>query len=254
MTPEQWARLDDLYEKAAALPPEDRRAFVQQRSGDDPTLRDELLSLLELSPQAEAFLAEPIVPAGVLASQAEHDPLIGKRLAAYQIVDRIGAGGMGVVYRARQDSPQRTVALKVIRPGAISASTLRRFQHESEMLGRLHHPGIAQVYESGRGQTPLGIQPFFAMELVQGRPLLEYIREQSPSIRARLELIARVCDAVQHAHTKGIIHRDLKPGNILVDDQGQPRILDFGIARLTDSDLQVTTIHTDIGQLIGTLP
>ncbi|HEX7423328.1 MAG TPA: serine/threonine-protein kinase, partial [Terriglobales bacterium] len=117
---------------------------------------------------------------------------------------------------------------------------------------RLQHPGIAQIYESGTADSGFGPQPYFAMEFVQGRPLTAYADEHHLEVRSRLELMAKVCDAVNHAHQRGIIHRDLKPGNILVDDAGQPKILDFGVARVTDSDAQATQ-QTDLGQLVGTL-
>ncbi len=154
---------------------------------------------------------------------------------------------MGAVYEAEQDSPRRTVALKVVRPGLASAALLKRFGHESQILGRLHHPGIAQVYEAGVAEG----QPFFAMEFIRGQRLDEYARART--LPERLELMARVCDAVQHAHDQGVIHRDLKPANILVDPTGQPKVLDFGVARATDADLLTEAGLTQTGQLLGTL-
>jgi serine/threonine protein kinase len=133
-----------------------------------------------------------------------------------------------------------------------TGEALRRFQHESEALGRLQHPGIAQIYEASTADTGFGPQPYFAMELIRGQPLHEYAEAQHLNTRERLALMARVCDAVEHAHQRGVIHRDLKPGNILVDETGQPKILDFGVARVTDSDSQLTR-QTHMGQLVGTL-
>ena len=160
---------------------------------------------------------------------------------------------MGVVYEAEQEQPRRSVALKVIRTAFATPELLRRFELESEALARLHHPGIAQVYEAGTANTGFGPQPFFAMELIsRGQPLTTYANSRQLNVRQRLELMAGVCDAVHHAHQRGIIHRDLKPGNILVDESGQPKILDFGVARITDGDAQATR-HTDSGQVIGTL-
>ena len=173
-------------------------------------------------------------------------------IAGYRILRLIAEGGMGAVYEAEQQNPHRVVALKVIRPGHASPDLLQRFQMESQALGRLQHPGIAQIYEAGTAETPAGAQPFFAMELIRGRDLLVYAREQQLDTRSRLELVARICDAVSHAHQRGLVHRDLKPGNILVDAQGQPKILDFGIARFTDSDAHATR-QTDVGELVGTL-
>ncbi|MBL8736564.1 MAG: serine/threonine protein kinase [Planctomycetes bacterium] len=177
------------------------------------------------------------------------------RIGSYRIVRLLGEGGMGAVYEAEQDSPRRTVALKVIRPGHVSAAMLSRFEHEAQVLGRLQHPGIAQIHEAGTVEDAGGVRlPFFAMELVRGDELDAYAERRSLGTRERLELLARVCDAVSHAHQKGVIHRDLKPGNILVDETGQPKILDFGVARATDADMRRTTMRTDIGELIGTIP
>lgn len=177
-----------------------------------------------------------------------------QRIGAYRVLGLLGEGGMGVVYLAEQDRPKRTVALKVVRPEMIGAALLKRFEFESQVLGRLQHPGIAQVYEAGMA-TPGGgaaRTPFFAMEYVRGFSLSEYADQQHLDVRARLALMVRVCEAVQHAHSRGVIHRDLKPGNILVTPEGQPKILDFGIARATDSDIKAT--RTGAGQLVGTLP
>ena len=142
------------------------------------------------------------------------------RIAHYSIVRLLGEGGMGAVYEAEQDSPRRPVALKVVRPGLASPALLKRFTHEAQILGRLHHPGIAQVYEAGLAADG---QPFFAMELIRGLPLDEYANRHGLDLGTRVGLVARVCDAVQHAHDHGVIHRDLKPANILVDEPDSRR-------------------------------
>jgi len=170
----------------------------------------------------------------------------------YRILALIGEGGMGTVYQAEQLHPQRFVALKMITPGISNEKVLRRFKRESQALGRLQHPGIAQIYEAGTADTGFGPQPYFAMEFIQGKRLNEYATQRRLTTPKRLELMVQVCDAVHHAHQRGIIHRDLKPGNILVDTNGQVKVLDFGVALLTDSDAHVTR-QTDMGQLIGTL-
>ncbi len=173
-------------------------------------------------------------------------------IGRYRITGVLGEGGMGMVYAAQQDNPQRMVALKVIRPELVQPDLLRRFARESEVLGRLQHPGIAQIYEAGTFDDDHGSHPFFAMELVLGKPLTEYADAHELELAARLDLFAKVCDAVHYAHRQGVIHRDLKPANILVDIDGQPKILDFGVARLTDADVQVTR-QTSLGEVIGTL-
>jgi len=190
--------------------------------------------------------------ATVSAAPAGYAPPLPASIGSYRILRLLGEGGMGAVYEAEQDQPRRRVALKVIRAAWASPELLRRFEQESQALGRLHHPGIAQIYEAGSADTGFGLQPFFAMELIQGKPLVEYADVNQLDTRQRLALMIQVCEAVQHAHQRGIIHRDLKPGNILVDESGQPKILDFGIARVTDMDAEATR-QTDLGQLLGTL-
>jgi predicted Ser/Thr protein kinase len=185
----------------------------------------------------------------VKAAAPMHPASIGR----YRIIRLLGEGGMGAVYEAEQDQPRRRVALKMIRSGWASPEMLRRFELEFQVLGRLHHPGIAQIYDAGAIETRFGAQPFFAMEMIHGKPLIEYSNDKALTLRERLALIIRICEAVEHAHQCGIIHRDLKPGNILVDETGQPKILDFGLARLTESDVQATR-QTDMGQILGTLP
>jgi tetratricopeptide (TPR) repeat protein len=173
-------------------------------------------------------------------------------IGRYRIIRLLGEGGMGAVYEAEQDQPRRRVALKVIKSAWASPELLRRFELEFQTLGRLHHPGIAQIYEAGSADTGVGPQPFFAMEMIQGKPLVHYARAAKLTTRQRLALMIQVCEGVQHAHERGIIHRDLKPGNILVDGSGQPKILDFGLALVTDSDA-LATRQTGLGQVLGTL-
>jgi non-specific serine/threonine protein kinase/serine/threonine-protein kinase len=185
-------------------------------------------------------------------AMAVTDTALPARIGRYRIVRLIGEGGMGAVYEAEQDQPRRTVALKVIKPGLASPELLRRFAQEAQALGRLQHPGIAQIYDAGTADAGYGSQPFFAMEFIRGAALREYADSRHLGLRARLELMVKICEAVHHAHQRGLIHRDLKPGNIIVDETGQPKILDFGVARVTDSDTQVT-LQTDVGQLVGTL-
>ena len=182
---------------------------------------------------------------------AQDPPLDTRTLPAvigrYRILRVLGQGGMGTVYEAEQERPRRTVALKVVQSRFVSAETLRRFEHEFQSLGRLQHPGIAQIYEPASDYS-FGPQPYFAMELVRGPSLTEYVETRRLNAGERLELIAKICDAVQHAHQRGIIHRDLKPANILVDESGQPKILDLGVARATDQDRIVPDIDGAVGR------
>ena len=193
----------------------------------------------DTSPERLATFAGQWTPSG-----AGHPTSI----AGYRILGVLGTGGMGTVYAAEQEQPKRTVALKVIRSEYASGDAVRRFAREAEALGRLQHSGIARIYAAGDADG----MPYFAMELVHGRALTDYAHAECGDLAKRLELFARICDAVQYAHQRGVIHRDLKPSNILVDETGQPRILDFGVARLTESD-NPGTMKTDVGVVVGTL-
>ena len=174
-------------------------------------------------------------------------------LGDYRIIRRIGEGGMGAVFEAEQDRPARRVALKILRSGLPSQRARRRFEHEAELLGRLQHPGIAQIFEAGVAQTSRGSLPYLAMELITGERVTDFAARNRLGTRERLALLADVAEAIQHAHLRGVVHRDLKPANILIDESRRARILDFGIARATDLDTR-TSLRTDIGQLVGTLP
>jgi WD40 repeat protein/predicted Ser/Thr protein kinase len=263
-------RVEELFNQAADLSPAERAAFLDEQCQGDAELRaavEELLRLDRNALAAESLLRSPLVrsrpkgdvpPTSLFPAPAAGPPSEGGAppappppvLARYRLVRLLGEGGMGAVYEAEQDNPRRSVALKVIRPGLVTPALLQRFAQEAQILGRLHHPGVAPIYEAGVAQDG---RPFFAMELVRGLPLDEYVRLRSLTISARLELVAQVCDAVQHAHDQGVVHRDLKPANILVEESGQPRVLDFGVARATDADVLTTTGRTQAGQLVGTL-
>jgi predicted Ser/Thr protein kinase len=236
--------VEALFQEALDLEPEQRAPFLDQRCAGDPALRAAVEELLHFDAKAQStpdFLRSPATD--IRATLA---PSIGR----YRIVGLIGEDGMGTVYEAEQDDPQRKVALKVMRPGLDSPELRKRFAQEARILGRLHHPGIAQVYDAGA--TADG-RLYFAMEFIRGLPLGEHVRLRCLTAPARLELVARVCEAVEHAHQQGVIHRDLKPSNILVEDSGQPRVLDFGVAHATGGGLLDTTAHTRTGQILGTL-
>jgi tetratricopeptide (TPR) repeat protein len=247
-------RVEVLFYQAADLPPHEQRDLLDAACHDDPGLRAAVEGLLARDARQRAeegaatFLESPLERPSTPPLTAAR-PGLPARVGRYRVLRLLGEGGMGTVYEAEQDSPRRAVALKVIRPGLVAPPLLRRFAQEAQILGRLHHPGIAQIYDAGLAEDG---QPFFALELVRGEPLDEHAHRQSLDAAGRLELLARVCDAVQHAHEQGVVHRDLKPGNVLVDEAGQPKVLDFGVARATDADLLTSTAHTRTGQLVGT--
>jgi serine/threonine protein kinase/Flp pilus assembly protein TadD len=256
---DRMQQAEQLFKQAINCGPAEREAFLTEHCGSDVALRTELDSLLYHHGASSDFLERPAVFPAVTPHELKAalaiapSPPVPETIGPYRIHGILGRGGMGIVYRAEQENPKRVVALKVIKQDVTSSSMLRRFEYEAQVLGRLQHPGIAQIFEAGTAEVDGGRQPFFALELIEGQPLTDYANRKAFGARQRLELLARVCDAVQHAHQQGVIHRDLKPGNILVDHAGQPKILDFGVARATDADLQTTTARTDVGQLLGTI-
>ena len=177
----------------------------------------------------------------------------GHRLHHFTVRQMLGEGGFGVVYQAEQIEPvRRMVALKVIKPGMDSHAVIARFEAERQALALMDHPCVAKVYDGGL--TPEG-RPYFAMEYIKGLPITEHCDRHRLSLNQRLELFIRVCEAVQHAHTKGVVHRDLKPSNILVeyeDSKSTPKIIDFGVAKALNQRLTEATIFTEQGHLIGT--
>lgn len=254
---ESWRRIEEIFDRAVAAPVAQRAALLDEACGNDAELRAEVESLLEHDTRAgDDFLDSPVValrhpdrsaPEWALA-------LVGKRLGRYTIVRLVGHGGMGCVYEAMQERPARTVALKVLQPGFSTPSALARFRLEPEVLGRLQHPNIAQVFEAGVHEDETGAVPYFAMEFIpDAQPLLEHADARELTTRRRLELFAKVCDAIHHGHQKGIIHRDIKPANILVGAGGEPKVIDFGVARASDADIVMTTQCTHVGDLVGTV-
>ena len=190
--------------------------------------------------------------AAVSESAPVVQPPLPERVGPYRVKRVLGEGGMGIVYEAEQHQPQRAVAVKVIRGGEhLDEYRVRLFQREAQTLGRLRHPAIAAIYEAG--VTREG-RHYFAMELVQGVPLTRYLREHGVPLEDRLRLFCLICDAINYAHQRGVIHRDLKPTNILVDAEGNPKILDFGLARMSDPDESLGATLTADGRIIGTLP
>ena len=183
-----------------------------------------------------------------------------RSIGGFRIVRELGRGGMGIVYEAEQSEPRRRVALKVVRGELVDPDRRRRIEHESRVLALLRHPAIVPLF--GSGHTADG-SPWFAMELVEGRALDVALREDRPSLRSRLVLFRTICEAIAYAHQKGVVHRDLKPSNVLLSDEtsavrgpgelGEVKILDFGLARITDADVSLISMPSDAGRIVGTL-
>jgi non-specific serine/threonine protein kinase/serine/threonine-protein kinase len=231
MQPEQWARVKAAFEAAIDQTPEVRDRLLDEACGADPALRREVESLL-------AFAGDdgPLGSAAEAAS-AIHDLLdanCGRRLGAYRILREVGRGGMGAVYLAeRVDGEFRhQVALKVVRRSAADRDLERRFRVERQVLASLEHPHIARLLDGGVADTG---EPYFVMEYVDGEPLIAFATGRSLGVRSRLEIFRKVCGAVAYAHAKLVVHRDLKPSNILVPPDAEPKLIDFGLAKVLDT-------------------
>ncbi|GMV26532.1 MAG: hypothetical protein AMXMBFR58_25630 [Phycisphaerae bacterium] len=252
-SPDRWASIRSLFLRASAEPPAERAAFVH-REAPSGSVGDEVLALLEGEARSRAFAEQPSLALGLppLAAPAEKFEGLtpGALVGRYRIERLLAEGAFGLVYVAEQAAPSRRVALKVLRPGVTSRTSVARFLSEPEFLANLDHPSIARVFEVG-ALAPPDSRPYFAMELVEGVPITDFA--SGKPLEARLRLFSEVCRAVQHAHARGVIHRDLKPSNILVTPDGHAKLLDFGVARVLDEGARTGTPPGFPGQLIGTL-
>ena len=249
-----WERVRSLFGEALERSPDDREVWLEDAARGDAAVLAEVRSLLA---RADAESLEPSAgaasdaPSGAASGAGPGQP---ERVGRYRILSLLGEGGMGAVYEAEQTNPNRRVALKVIRVALATRDMRRRFELEGEVLGRLRHPAIAQVYETGSAELAAGVEvPYLAMERVAGaRTLTGYVAAELPELRDRLELFCDIADGVEHAHQRGIVHRDLKPANVLVDRAGHPKIIDFGLARAVGEDSDLLSMHTRTGQIMGT--
>ena len=242
MESERTQRVMDLYLDACELAPGDQTTFLQDRCGTDDALREEVAALLRARTDEPDFLAEPIfcVGAELLADAAAGTLRPGDRLGDCVVESLLGIGGMGEVYLARDRVLGRPVAVKLIQRGR-GSDLLRHFRHERQVLAGLNHPHIARLY--GGAVTPTG-QAYLVMEYVEGEGLDVYCRERCLSVADRLVLFRKVCAAVSHAHQHLVVHRDIKPANIRVTPEGEPKLLDFGIAKLLDPTMEGNDRHT----------
>ena len=251
-------RLEELFQIACELPPDERPAFYQRHCADDPELRAELEELLAQDEEGTRdYLTSPVLegqPMVAAPRALSHDPARPvTRVGPYRVLRKLGEGGMGVVYLAEQDEPlRRRVALKIVKPGMDTPRVLLRFESERRVLARMEHEGIAHLYDAGALENG---RPFFVMEFVDGRPITTFCDELRLSVPGRLALFLKVCDAVQHAHQRGIIHRDLTPRNVLValeGDRAVPKVIDFGVAQSLANARIDGVPHAGTADVVGT--
>jgi len=232
---DNFLKAKQLFEDALNLAFDQRKKLLDEKCGNDEKLRQEVLSLLSSLENTKDFLEEPLT---IAENNKElfPDPYIGKQIGSYIIDDEAGVGGMGIVYAGKRNDKEfeQKVAIKILKHGISSEYLLRRFQIERQTLANLQHQNIARLLDGGRTIDGL---PYLVMEFIDGIPITEYCYQRNLNIEERLKLFREVCTAVQYAHQNLVIHRDIKPGNILVTKDGVPKLLDFGIAKLSDDDL-----------------
>lgn len=239
MDPERWQRVKHVLATALELAPSEREAYLHQIYAEDASLQNDVEPLVA----ADQRLRDTFLDGSELAAAAssvfpsDETYWAGRRVGPYKVVEQIGAGGMGEVYRAfrADDEYRKEVAIKFVRAGQYSNEIFSRFKNERQILAGLDHPNLAKLLDGG--SSPEGI-PYLVMELIGGQPITEYCNRHGLTVTERLKLFIQVCGAVHYAHQRLIIHRDIKPGNILVTPAGVPKLLDFGIAKLLESDPQ----------------
>ena len=238
MSPELWERVQIVVDESLHLAVGDRVAYLEKVCADQPELRHEVDSLLEGADEAQDFIEEPVFS---LRPERPADP-VARRIGHYKLLSQVGSGGMGSVYLAsRADDFEKPVALKILKRGMDTDEIVRRFEHERQILANLDHPYISKLLDGGTTEDGL---PYFVMERVEGVPIDRYCDDARLSTRERLELFRKVCSAVHFAHQNLVVHRDLKPGNILVTEDGEPKLMDFGIAKLLESEMLSTQTPT----------
>ena len=228
MRPERWREIRAVFDRVRELSPKDRVGVLDDACGEDADLRREVDSLLAANDASETFLERPF--AELTAPLA---PAVPEKVGPWAIERPLGRGGMGSVYLgSRSDDAYRTrVAIKILRADLATADLVRRFRSERQILADLQHPNIARLLDGGTTEDG---RPFLVMEYVEGEPIDRYCDSRRLDVRSRLELFRKICGAVHSAHRNLVVHRDLKPANVLVDTEGEPRLLDFGIAKLSD--------------------
>lgn len=252
-----WQRIRPILDEVLELNGTERAERIEALCAEDPQFRLEVQRLVALEDEAVDSKQAARLEATSFhkAFGVESGLAPGREYGGYRIEREVGAGGMGRVYEATQLNPLRRVALKVLLPGMGGESHLKRFKREAALLARLQHPGVAQVYDAGIWADSDGAPwPFFVMEYVEGsRSLTQYAEEEQLDVRSRVRVVAEICEAVHHGHTKGVLHRDLKPNNLLVSPEGRPKVIDFGVGRAVDIEATVQAELTKTGELVGTI-
>lgn len=261
MKKDYWHRIETILDTLLTLPEKERDSYLLETCSGDDDLIQEVKNILwgieesnktHFLERASSDHRELIDELSEMEYLPREDHYVGKYIGPYEIVERAGSGGMGNVYRAERADGQfhQTVAIKLLKQNYLSPGMIHRFRVEQEILANLHHPNIAQIYDAGL--TDEGA-PYLIMEFVDGIPIDEYANKHRLSIKERLDLMIRVCNAVQYAHTNLVIHRDIKAQNILVNAGHQIKILDFGVAKLIDpASAEITLIDTQPGQRFWT--
>jgi serine/threonine protein kinase len=229
---EYWKRLDELFHAALVLEGTAREEFLAQACGANRDLFGEVWSLISSFDADRSFLEQSAFGAGAkLVVENGGSEMLGRRIGAHKIISELGRGGMGTVYLALRDDEefQQRVAVKIVRNAIASPSLIDRFRRERQILANLNHPNIARLLDGG---TIGDGTPYLVMEYVRGLNVVEYAARNNLSVEERLKLFLKICGALEHAHTQGIIHRDIKPTNVFVTSEGEPKLLDFGIARV----------------------
>ena len=238
--PDRWRQIEAIFQSAADLPAANRPSFLDTACCGDEELRREVESLLAHSGETHGLLAAPLqaMARKVAGAEVIEDPHLGRRIGLYRVLKTLGEGGMGSVYLAVRADEQytREVAIKLLRSGFGSTpAMLARFRTERQILANLDHPNIARLLDGGVTEHDL---PYLVMEHVDGVPIDQYCRDARLPLESRLRMFLQVCSAVEYAHRNLVVHRDIKPANILTSPNGEPKLLDFGIAKLLDPELE----------------